>query len=81
MMELTRLCVVCPRLCDSQAYIVLRVMDGLKVFRNLGFDKVPKFGHHLTAEKRVVCRSLIAHVRPCFLALDERQFFCGQITL
>jgi hypothetical protein len=77
MMELTRLCVVRPRLCDSQAYIVLRVVDGLKVFRNLGFDKVTQLGHLLTAEKRVVRGSLVAHVRPCFLALDERQFFCG----
>jgi hypothetical protein len=33
---------------------VLRVVDGLKVFRNLGFDKVTQFGHLLTAEKRVV---------------------------
>jgi hypothetical protein len=72
-----------PALCSSsttvysQAYIVLRVVDGLKVFRNLGFDKVTQFGHLLTAEKRVVNRSLVAHVRPCFLALDERQFFCG----
>jgi hypothetical protein len=62
MMKLTRLCVVRPRLCDSQAYIVLRVVDGLKVFRNLGFDKVPQFGHLLTAEKRVVYRSLCC---PC----------------
>jgi hypothetical protein len=33
---------------------VLRVVDGLKVFRNLGFDKVPQLGHLLVAEKRVV---------------------------
>ena len=60
---------------------MLRVVDGLEVIRNRGFNKVPQLGQVFVPQDGVVFRCDIAHVRACLLALDKAKFFLSQITV
>ena len=81
MMVLPWLCVVTPRLSDTQTDLVLGVMHGREVIRHARLNEVAQFGHRLVAQDRVVDRGDIAHVGPSLLALNEVNLFFGQITV
>ena len=60
---------------------MLRVVDGLEVIRNRGFNKVPQLGEFFVPQDGVVLGSRIALVRPSLLALYKAKFFFSQITV
>lgn len=80
-MELSRLGVVDPRLCDSQRDLMLGVVDGLEVVRHRCLNEVPQLDQRFVPQDRVVCGGRVAHVWACLLALDERNLFLRQVTV
>jgi len=80
-MPLPWLCVVRPGLGNLEVYLVLWVVDRGEVVSQRGLNKVPQLGHLLVAQNRVVDRGCVAHVGPCFLALDEVELLLGELTV